>query len=167
MKLTYIALFGFIGIAGTSSAMQNNQSFNKKAYLTSSVWLKTAFSPYSTQAQTPEVEPETPKVKKTRSRFKSALIKRSIGTYALGTGALLGFEYLKNYMPATTKHVTNTVNAGVNSLKSFITKEVSERLDALSKRFENFRKENRDAHTKTHKDLDQIKKDLDQIKRKL
>ncbi len=46
-------------------------------------------------------------------------------------------------MPATTKHVTKTVNAGVNNINSFITKEVVERIELLSKKFDEFRKENK------------------------
>lgn len=178
-----LSKFAFIGAclvaAPLSMAMQKNsaklalpvlQSAYKNTYFVNNqsnsiLHSKPALN-YSTEIQKPKADSPFFKqswIKKQTKAFKS----QAIITAGFGAGLYIGYGYLKGYMPATAKHVTNTVNAGVDTLKAFITKEVKERIELLSKKFDEFRKENNEAHHKTHQDLDQIKKDLNEIKRRI
>ncbi|MFZ5954226.1 MAG: hypothetical protein ACOYT8_03980 [Candidatus Dependentiae bacterium] len=168
-RLTLIAGV-FILFAGNMHAMyKNTQSFDKKSFLLGNQIVNSCIPKYSTEF------PDELKTKKINPLIKPSWIKKqtkafksqAIITAGFTAGIYVGYTYLKGYMPATAKHVTSTVNAGVENLKNFITKEVSERLDTLSKKFEDFRKENKEAHNKTHQDLNQIKKDLNELKRKI
>lgn len=171
MNISRIILFGLsLCAAASMQAMyKNTPNFEKKSFLLGSQMVNSFGKNYTTQF------PEEPKIKKINPLIKPSWMKKqtkafksqAIITAGFTAGIYIGYTYLKGYMPATAKHVTNTVNTGVENIKNFITKEVSGRLDVLSKKFEEFRKENKEAHNKTHEDLNQIKEDLKELKRKI